>query len=359
MPVDYRYHPLQFSSQIMTMDIDRSIAIDDLLAAADFAQDDPPVLLFDTNGHQCLSTFPNAAPIALQANLETIVAIIESSDFDKLRSPQWMGIINVTPDSFSDGGLNDSQEALSQNVQDLLEGGASILDIGGQTTRPGATVIDEATEWARVKPALSQVQAILAAWPFAVKLSVDTYLPLIAERAINAGVDMINDVSGLDNANMRALIPQYPHVQWVAMHHLGLPSNRDITLPVDLSPRELIDHINQWAHDLYTQLDQEGLEPAKLYLDPGIGFGKTPLQNRALLAYIDALSVQYQWLIGHSRKSYLNDLLDHPSTEQRDHGTIGATIGLVSQGCEIIRVHNVAANALAVDAWLSTQDSAQ
>lgn len=270
---------------------------------------------------------------------------------------QWMGIINATPDSFSDGGLNDDLDTLRESVENLLAEGSAIIDLGGQSTRPGADILDVDTEWQRVAPAIRVIVELLNEWPFAVELSIDTYHPEIARRAIVAGATMINDVSGLSHPDMRQLVREFPSVSWVSMHHLGLPADKTVTLDTTLTAEQLIGKLNEWASTLLASLDTEDCRTERLYLDPGIGFGKTAQQNALILQQISALTPEAQWLVGHSRKSYLNPLLTDNHTLSRDVGTMATCSSLIEQGCPIIRVHNVAMARLTERSYLATAPS--
>jgi dihydropteroate synthase len=253
---------------------------------------------------------------------------------------QWMGILNATPDSFSDGGINNNDKQLRRSTQEMLRSGVHILDIGAQSTRPGAITHSIATEWQRLQPALEVVLDESKQWPLHVDISIDTFIPEIARKAIKAGATIINDVSGLEKPEMRELVSQYPNIGWIAMHQLGLPADKTKNIPTDQDPIEVL---NYWAEQLYNTLKQAQHCPQKLYLDPGIGFGKTAAQSLEVLKRFGELktSPNWQWLIGHSRKSFLNPFISDTNTSSRDAGTIAATLALLDKGCRIFRVHNI------------------
>lgn len=306
--------------------------------------------------HDSLAAVATFTDSILEKHHETSHKAVEPARHHR-GGTQWMGIINATPDSFSDGGLNDDLDTLRKSVINLLAEGAAIIDLGGQSTRPGAEILDVDTEWQRVEPAIQVIVDLLKEWPFVVELSIDTYHPEIARRAIMAGATMINDVSGLSNPDMRQLISEFPNVSWVAMHHLGLPADKNVTLDTTLTAEQLIGELNKWASTLLASLAAEARLPEQLYLDPGIGFGKTAQQNALLLQQVSVLTSEALWLVGHSRKSYLNPLLTDNNTLSRDVGTMATCSSLIEQGCTIIRVHNVALARLTERSYLATAPS--
>ena len=260
--------------------------------------------------------------------------------------PLWMGIVNATPDSFSDGGRNADWASAEPNVEAMVAAGAQIVDVGAESTRPGATPLDAEEEWRRLAPVLEPLIAKYAGRPLRPLVSVDTYHPAVARRALAAGVDLVNDVSGLTQPAMIELAGT-TSADWVAMHNLGLPADRHRTLPTDEDPG---DAVERWLEERLDAWQRAGLDVDRIIFDPGIGFGKTSLQSLKLLR--DAARFRrlgLRCLIGHSRKSFLRGLA--PDNDARDLATIGASLNLCGQGVDVIRVHDVPAHVAAYRGW--------
>ncbi len=246
-----------------------------------------------------------------------------------------VGILNVTPDSFSDGGLyTQLSEALLQ-TQRMIDEGADIIDIGAESTRPGATAISVDEEFGRLSQILDDV--IKLAHKHHVKVSIDTYKPKIAEIAINSGVDIINDVSGFTSHDMIDLVAKHKNIKLVAMHNLGLPAERSITLPENT---DVIRHILNWGESLLDTLEEHGIKRSNVAIDPGIGFGKTALQSWYIVNNIEKLKeCNAEIYVGHSRKGFL--ALD----DNRDACTLATSLLLASKKVNYLRVHNVGLHA--------------
>jgi dihydropteroate synthase len=252
-----------------------------------------------------------------------------------------MGIVNVTPDSFSDGGQYAGAQAAFTHARALLDEGADILDIGAESTRPGAAFVPEEEELARAIPAVS------ALVPLGVPVSIDTYKPVVAERALKAGAGIVNDVWGLrrDHGMARVVAAHGAHV--VIMHN-----------ETTIDPAT--DVITRIRDGLSTSLDiafAAGIKPEQIILDPGIGFAKTFQQNLSAIARLGELTdLGFPLLIGASRKSFIGHITG-ADVHHRLNGTLAAHLHAVLQGARIVRVHDVAAHreALAVtDALLSS-----
>lgn len=270
------------------------------------------------------------------------------------RTPLIMGIVNVTPDSFSDGGQWDSASAAIDHAFELASQGAQILDIGGESTRPGAARVSAEEELRRVIPV---VQSLARE---GVAVSVDTMRAATARAAVEAGARLINDVSGgLADPLMAATIADLD-VDFVAMHWRahstemdGLDSYDDVVADVR---RELAERV--------VALEQAGVDPQRIILDPGLGFSKVGESNWPLLAHLDSLtSLGYRVLVGASRKRFLGsitkraDLLEPPPAE-RDFATTAVTTLAAISDAWAVRVHNVSAacDAIAVaNAWLEAK----
>lgn len=247
-----------------------------------------------------------------------------------------VGIVNVTPDSFSDGGAQlDAADAVAAIDRLILEG-ASVIDIGAESTRPGATPVLPSEEWLRLEPVLAELER----FPSAVEFSVDTRHVVTAKKSLDYGVHWINDVSGLENPDMLRLIAG-SNATIVCMHSLGVPADKHKTLPPG---EDVMETLFVWAEDRLRKLLAAGIESHRIIFDPGIGFGKTPQQSMQIIRDIRAFHVLgVKLMVGHSRKSFLGLPAD-ATTEQRDHATLAVSKYLISQDVQYLRVHNVAAH---------------
>ena len=239
-----------------------------------------------------------------------------------------MGILNVTPDSFSDGGKYNDIEAAVKKAKEMVKDGADIIDIGGESTRPGASYISEEEEIARVVPIIKAIKEELD-----VLVSIDTYKSKTAEEAIKAGADIINDVWGFKkDSNMAKIAAKY-EVPCILMH------NREEKPYSNLMKNilaDLIDSIN-------IALDA-GVKRENIILDPGIGFAKTYEENLEVMNNLDkVVNIGFPVLLGTSRKSMIGLALDLP-VDNRVEGTIATTVAGIMKGCKIVRVHDVLEN---------------
>jgi dihydropteroate synthase len=246
-----------------------------------------------------------------------------------------MGIVNVTPDSFSgDGILGGPDEVTGRAVEQarrMVEEGADLLDVGGESTRPGHAAVSEAEEQARVVPV---IQAIRGALP-EVPISIDTTKPAVAEAALDAGADLVNDVWGV-TGTLDALAATR-EVPIVLMHNRREPRYAD-------AATEVVSDLAAAAQ----RVTRAGIDPSRVILDPGIGFGKTADHNLAVLGALDRIvALGYPVLLGTSRKSTIGRILDLPA-DQRLEGTLATTVMGIAARVDIVRVHDVAANVRAV-----------
>ena len=261
--------------------------------------------------------------------------------------PLWMGIVNVTPDSFSDGGRFVDRDRIEPHVAEMAEAGVHIVDIGGESTRPGATAVDPAIEWSRVGPVLERLIERLAGRRLRPLLSLDTRHPEVAEKGLALGVDIINDVGGLTSPAMIALARDSA-ADWVAMHHVTVPADPNVTLPVDRDPYDSVAH---WLRQRMETWDAQGLDLGRIIFDPGIGFGKNRLQSLRLLRRAGEFRRHgLRVLVGHSRKSFMKSFAGRDDTDD-DLTTLGASLHLSAQGVDIIRIHNVPLHATAWRGW--------
>ncbi len=240
-----------------------------------------------------------------------------------------MGILNLTPDSFSDGGRYNEAERAGGRVGEMVAEGADLLDLGAESTRPGAVEVEEEEEWARLEPVLLRLAPRAP-----VPLSVDTYKAGVAERALRAGAVIVNDVWGLRRD------PAMADVVAAAGAGVVLMDNR--VEPVDTA--DCVAVVAETLGDSLERARRAGIAPGRIVLDPGIGFGKTYAQNLEVLAGLSRLrTLGYPLLLGASRKSVIGKTLDLPA-DQRLEGTLALTVAGAAAGVDLVRVHDVRAN---------------
>jgi dihydropteroate synthase len=257
-------------------------------------------------------------------------------EVDMLDGPSLMGIVNVTPDSFSDGGDFFDSDIAVKHCLKLYEDGATIIDIGGESTRPNAPEVSIEEEIKRVVPVISELKKQKPE----IIISVDTRKAEVAAAAVKAGADIINDVSGLEYSPEIAAIAAENNTGLVIMHMRGEPQNmqNQENLVYKNIVSEVIDFLTKAAQKA---LDY-GVKQENIILDPGIGFSKTIEQNILLIKGIKQLRESgYAVLVGHSRKSFIGKLLNRDNAKDRLAGTIAVSLYLASQGVEILRVHDV------------------
>jgi len=261
--------------------------------------------------------------------------------------PLWMGIVNVTPDSFSDGGRFMDWPRIGPHVEAMIEAGVHIIDVGGESTRPGATSVDPELEWARVAPVIKRLVERLAGARPRPLLSLDTRHAEVAAKGLELGVDIVNDVSGLTCSEMVALARD-ADCDWIAMHHVTIPADPRTTLPDDEDP---FDTVEAWLLERMEAWDAQGLNLERIIFDPGIGFGKNRLQSLRLLRGAGEFRRHgLRVLVGHSRKSFMKSFTGEDEAA-RDLATIGASLHLCAQGVDIIRVHDVPGHVAAYRGW--------
>ena len=260
-----------------------------------------------------------------------------------LDSPRVMGIVNVTPDSFSDGGRFADADAARAHCDRLVEEGADILDIGGESTRPGARLPDTAEQLARVLPVLRHAVTL------GVPVSVDTADPVVMRAALDLGVDILNDVRALQAPGALAVAAAHPAAGLCLMHMQGEPGTMQAAPHYDGD-----DVVGEVARFLARRRDAAlaaGIALERITLDPGIGFGKTPAHNLALaVEQRRLLELGCPLLVGWSRKSTLGQLTGRP-VEQRLAASVAAALAAVQQGAAIVRVHDVAPTVDALKVW--------
>src|SRR5262245_12853562 len=249
------------------------------------------------------------------------------------RRPLVMGIVNVTPDSFSDGGRFFGSSAAIAHTLKLVEQGADILDIGGESTRPGSEVVPLDEELRRVVPVVAEV-----AKKTAVPVSVDTMKPEVARRCLEAGAAIINDVSGFRNAAMIAVAKEW-RAGVVVMHMQGTPQ----TMQQNPHYADVVGEVANYLEERLRVLEQSGIPPEAVCLDPGIGFGKTQEHNLALLANLDAIArLGRPVCLGVSRKGFIGIVTGRPRSE-RDVASLAIACLAAARGtAHVLRVHDVA-----------------
>ena len=240
------------------------------------------------------------------------------------------GILNVTPDSFSDGGKYNNLDSAMKQAEKLISEGADIIDIGGESTRPGHTQITSEEEISRVVPIIEKISKNLDTI-----ISIDTYKYDVAEEAIKAGANIINDIWGLqyDKGEMAELVKK-SNLPIIAMHNQNDEIyNKDIMLV-----------LREFFEKTYKIADEYGIDRNKIILDPGLGFGKNSEQNIEVLSRLDELNDMGPILLGASKKRFIGKLLNDLPFDERVEGTVATTVIGIQKGVDIVRVHNVLEN---------------
>lgn len=260
--------------------------------------------------------------------------------------PAIMGVLNVTPDSFFDGGRYLNHEAAVAHGREMIAQGADLVDVGGESTRPGAALVPEAEERRRVLP-------VVAALAPHIRVAVDTRKTGVAEAAIEAGATLVNDVSASLWPVVAASCARGRAIGWAAMHMRGDPQ----TMQVDPAYGDVVGEVRDFLVDRAEEARNAGIE--EVWIDPGIGFGKTTAHNLSLLRHLDMLvATGFPVLVGTSRKSFLgrlhadaelrSDASDPVAAEDRLEGSLATAVWAVHAGARMVRVHDVAATRQAV-----------
>ena len=264
-----------------------------------------------------------------------------------LQRPHVMGIVNVTPDSFSDGGQHFSSAAALRHCEQLLHEGADILDIGGESTRPGSPRVPLQEELARVLP------IVRGAVRLGVPVSVDTYKPEVMQAALDAGADIVNDIWALRQPGAAQVVAQHPRCGVCLMHMHGDPQTMQTTPMAGDAVPQVLSFLELQAQALYGL----GVEKTRIVLDPGIGFGKTVAQNFALLArQRELLALGYPLLAGWSRKSSLGAVTGL-AVGERLLPSVAAAVLAAERGARVLRVHDVRATVQALVVWQAMADA--
>ncbi len=256
----------------------------------------------------------------------------------ELSRPLVMGIVNVTPDSFSDGGLYGQRDAAVVHALQLIKAGADIIDIGGESTRPGAVPVSVQQELDRVLPVIEALSGV--------PISIDTFKPLVMQAAIAAGVCMVNDINALQEEGALKLVAN-SNVAVCLMHKQG--SIQSMQLQPEY--RDVVDEVAQFLHSRIEAAEAAGIVRQRIVIDPGFGFGKTLAHNLSLLREFEKLTrLGVPVLAGLSRKSMLGALTGQ-SSEQRMPASVAAALIAVQRGAAILRVHDVMATVDALKIW--------
>lgn len=270
------------------------------------------------------------APRALMAGLD-------------LSQPQIMGILNVTPDSFSDGGQHEAPEAALHHALQMKAQGADILDVGGESTRPGAAVVSSEAEIARTAPVIAAVRAQCA-----LPISIDTRKFSVAEAAVRAGATLVNDVAGFTYDRDLAPFCARNSLPVCVMHAKGDPQ----TMQQDPRYDNVLLDVYDFLEARIAALSAEGIAPDQIMVDPGIGFGKTPEHNLTLIRNISLFhSLGCPILLGVSRKRFIGTLGTAPDAKDRMAGSVALALAAVAQGVQVLRVHDVFETRSALNLW--------
>lgn len=288
-------------------------------------------------------------PFGLRALADALEAVLRHHDahvpachpgLDLRRRPRLMGVLNVTPDSFSDGGDFFAPDVAVAGARRMVEEGADIVDIGGESTRPGSDRTPVEEEMRRVLPVIETLAPNIS-----VPISVDTYRAAVAAKALERGAFMINDVTALRGDPEMAAVVRDADCPVVLMHMLGEPK----TMQENPVYENVVEDIYAFFVERLTWAVEQGLKEENLIIDPGIGFGKTLAHNLALLRHLESFrSLGRPVLLGASRKRFIGAVLGLPEPKDRVIGTVATSVIAALQDVDIVRVHDVAENAQAI-----------
>ncbi len=265
---------------------------------------------------------------------------LKNRDIDLEKKVVVMGILNLTPDSFYDGGRYTRETQALRGVEQMIEEGADIIDVGGESVRPGAEPISLDEELSRVIPVIEKVRRL-----FPITISIDTYKAEVARQAIEEGADMVNDISGLQfDPDLRKIVARYG-VPVILMHIKGTPKNMQDNPRYHSLMKEIISYLRKSIK----LAEEAGVDPARIIVDPGIGFGKTTAHNLEILRRLEELKVLGKpILVGLSRKSFIGNVLGLPQEERLEGGLAAISIAILG-GARIVRTHDVKPSRRAVD----------
>jgi len=260
-------------------------------------------------------------------------------------SPLIMGIVNLTPDSFSDGGRFTDLEKFSETMSQFSEINIPIVDLGSQSTRPGASRLSSEEEWKRLKPYLAELKELNQTQYFSPKVSIDSFHPQVIARSLEYGIDIINDVSGLLTPDMLNILKN-TDASYVLMHSLSVPAD-----PKQVLSDSPVEELKSWLEDKLETLIKNGIDLSRVIFDPGIGFGKTASQSLEIIKRVKEFhEYPLRLMVGHSRKSFMKNF-GSETPSNRDVETLAISIKLMEQGVDILRVHNPQWHMRAMRAW--------
>ncbi len=262
-----------------------------------------------------------------------------------LNEPQVMGIVNTTPDSFSDGGTYSKNIASSlAHAEKLVKEGVDILDVGGESTRPGSLAIGHDEEWSRVAPILRELRQ----WQ--IPITLDTRHTVVMQKALEAElVDGINDVAALTDVGAVDLLAQYNNIGICLMHMQGLPDSMQVNPSYD----DVLQEVGNYLLSRSQVCVDHGIQKSRLVLDPGFGFGKNLQHHIILMQNLDTMIKQsdFPWLIGVSRKRMLGEITGEDKASERVGASVAAALASIARGAHIVRVHDVKETKQAVQIW--------
>jgi dihydropteroate synthase len=269
------------------------------------------------------------------------------------KRPKIMGIVNVTPDSFSDGGSFYSHDLAIKQSLKLLDEGADIIDIGGESTRPGASEISTDEEIARVLPVIIALRDTIKGSYDEASISIDTRKSIVANAAINAGADIWNDVSGLTFDDSSVDVAADLECPLIIMHSKGLPIN----MQNNPNYEDVVKEIKNWFQKRIEAFEKKGIHLNKITIDPGLGFGKRQIDNLSILKNLNSFKdFGCPILVGASRKSFIGNI-DASKSDDRLGGSIASALWSINKGVEILRVHDVKETIQAIRVWTQIASS--
>jgi dihydropteroate synthase len=253
-----------------------------------------------------------------------------------------VAILNITPDSFSDGGENFVVDNALKSAASMIEAGIDVIDIGAESTRPGAKILDSDDEWNRLGPVLMEIIPMIRDTD--IKISIDSYHYQTIEKSLHLGIDIVNDVSGCIDQNIIDIVASHGEVKMVLMHNLGVPANPKITIK---SSENHIEVIKKWAEERIVHLRENGISDDQIIFDPGVGFGKTAEQSLDIIKNISKFKHLAKIMVGHSRKSFMS-IFSKDKPSMRDIETYITSSYLSTHDVEYIRVHDFMGNKKAI-----------
>lgn len=306
---------------------------------------------FDLTKAASESCSANSKPASLKLRFPAPRSIDPQPETRNPKLPCIMGILNVTPDSFFDGGRYADADAALGQLKNLIADGADIIDIGGESSRPGSERISVEEELVRVKPVLAALRQVKSEGNRNFEFSIDTTKPQVAREAVQSGVLIINDISALrfDPQGMTALLREFPQVKVVLMHMLGEPK----TMQMEPRYHDVVREVGDFFEERLDWIQLRGIHSDRVILDPGIGFGKRLEHNIELLRALRAIKERFKLpvMVGVSRKSMISQILGNAPPEERLEGSLAIALWCAYRGVDYLRVHDVAATSRALGVW--------